>query len=153
MIRHADSCDFHQMAQLSQDATAAHWAEDVYQNMLKGEGPQRLLLVAEEAGELCGLLVALRETSDWELENIVVASHRRRRGIGGDLMDELIAKATVGGAEKILLEVRASNVAAISLYQSCGLEIWSTRKSYYSNPLEDAVLMIKKIGKSALEIS
>ena len=153
MIRRADSCDLAYLPQLSQDDTAAHWAEDVYDRMLKGNGPKRLLLVAEEAGELCGLLVALRETPEWELENVAVASHRRRRGIGRELMDELITEATAGGAEKIFLEVRSSNSVAIRLYQSCGFEIWSTRKSYYSNPLEDAVVMTKKIGKSALEIS
>ena len=153
MIRRADLRDLNQLTQLSRDDSAAHWAEDVYARMLKEAGLRRLLLVAEEAGELYGLLVALRETPEWELENIVVASQGRRRGIGRELMDELVSEAVAGGAEKILLEVRASNHAAMRLYQSCGFETVATRKSYYSNPLEDAILMARKIGNPARENS
>jgi ribosomal-protein-alanine N-acetyltransferase len=147
MIRRAKLADLEQIVNLSDaSASAAHWPVEVYASMLRGEGQARVVLVAENPSQLSiGMLVALCQTEDWELENIVVSASERQKGIGRKLMDALIAEAIAGGAEKILLEVRASNLAAIRLYQSCGFEIWSTRKSYYSNPLEDAVVMTKKM--------
>lgn len=153
MIRRAKLADLEQIKKLTMtSASAAHWPMEVYGGMLRGEGPARLLLVAENSSQLIGILVALCQTEEWELENIVVAIDQRRKGIGRELMSQFVAEARKSGAEKIFLEVRASNSAAMRLYQSCGFEIWSTRKSYYSNPLEDAVMMARKIEKSALEI-
>jgi ribosomal-protein-alanine N-acetyltransferase len=154
MVRRADSCDLENIVNLCEkSATAAHWPKEVYSRILQNEEPRRQLLVAEEVGELCGVLVALCSAEEWELENIVVASHRQLRGIGRALLKELIIAAEQANAESILLEVRKSNIAARKLYQSCGFEETGTRKSYYSNPLEDAVVMKKKIENSALEIS
>ncbi|HVP65356.1 MAG TPA: ribosomal protein S18-alanine N-acetyltransferase [candidate division Zixibacteria bacterium] len=155
MIRRAKLADLEQIEKLSAaSVSAAHWPIEVYASMLRGEGPARMLLVAENSlRSLVGVLVVLCQAEEWELENIVVAADERQKGIGRELISKLVAEANAGGAEKILLEVRVSNSPAIRLYQSCGFEIWSTRKSYYSNPLEDAIVMIKKIGKSALEIS
>jgi ribosomal-protein-alanine N-acetyltransferase len=155
MIRRANLADLVQITKLSQTSvSAAHWSTEVYASMLRGEGPARMLLVAEDTSRsLTGVLVALCQTDEWELENIVVASGERRKGIGRELMKELFAEANAARAGKIFLEVRASNSDAIRLYQRCGFEVTATRKSYYSNPLEDAVLMSKKIEKSALENS
>ena len=44
----------------------------------------------------------------------------------------------------ISLEVRASNAAAISLYKSYGFKIEAVRKRYYSNPVEDALIMWRR---------
>jgi len=155
MIRRANLADLENISKLCiTSATAAHWPIEVYASVLRGEGPVRLCLVAQDAaGILTGVLVALCQTEEWELENIVVAHDQQRKGIGREMMCRFIAEAMAHHASAILLEVRASNSAAQRFYQSCGFKIAATRKSYYSNPLEDALVMTRKFGKSALEIS
>ena len=54
------------------------------------------------------------------------------------------------GAETVLLEVRASNAAAIGLYEKYGFVRNGLRKGYYSHPKEDAVLMSARISRLAV---
>ena len=61
-------------------------------------------------------------------------------------MDKIISVANESKCENITLEVRVSNVAAISLYKKYGFIIANIRKSYYSDNHEDAYLMIKPLG-------
>jgi [ribosomal protein S18]-alanine N-acetyltransferase len=89
---------------------------------------------------VAAFLVAHRVDSEWELENIVVAEGARRGGIGARLLGELVAHARSERGSRIYLEVRESNRAARSLYRKLGFEETGLRKSYYSDPSEDAIL-------------
>jgi ribosomal-protein-alanine N-acetyltransferase len=124
--------------------TAAHWTEQQYFELFEpdGIGPQRLVLVAHEGrdGAPSGFLVARRGVDEWELENIVVAREVRRKGLGKRLLAALLAHAHETECESVFLEVRESNSAARRLYEQAGFQQTGRRKSYYSNPLEDAVL-------------
>lgn len=139
-------------------ATAAHWGEDQYRKAIQqAEGaPERLVLIAEgesmgaheskvgipaqtgKRNSLAGFLVARHVASEWELENIVVAPEFRGRGIGGHLLDVLLARATNG--RSIFLEVRESNTSARRLYVKAGFRETGRSIGYYSDPPEDAIL-------------
>jgi [ribosomal protein S18]-alanine N-acetyltransferase len=131
--------------------TAAHWDERRYQELFHPGAAERLALVAEETPGLTsvqnsssptvvGFLIARHVASEWELENIVVAPEARRKGLGKRLLEALFARARQLGGDAVFLEVRASNAAARSLYQEAGFEPTGRRKSYYTDPLEDALL-------------
>ncbi|MGA9305048.1 MAG: GNAT family N-acetyltransferase [Candidatus Sulfotelmatobacter sp.] len=90
--------------------------------------------------EILAFLIAHRVDAAWELENIVVAATARRRGIGQRLLGELIEQVRSTQGSEISLEVRESNHDARSLYRKAGFEEVGLRRSYYSNPLEDAIL-------------
>ncbi|MFZ2586598.1 MAG: GNAT family N-acetyltransferase [Alphaproteobacteria bacterium] len=64
----------------------------------------------------------------------------RRHGHARALMNQLIAHARVAPCPAITLEVRASNTPARALYESLGFSIQTTRKGYYANPVDDAVV-------------
>ena len=82
---------------------------------------------------------------DAEVLDIAVGAKFRRMGIGRKLL-QLMAEATkLRGAERIMLEVRMSNEGAKVLYLSEGYEITGTRRNYYKNPTEDAILMEKRL--------
>jgi [ribosomal protein S18]-alanine N-acetyltransferase len=130
---------------------AAHWTEQEYLRMFQYErdGAARLVLIAEslpkgasleEKSHILGFVVARHLTPEWELENIVVDPMARRKGIGRRLLDALLAEARETNSDGIFLEVRESNTAARALYQRVGFERIGQRRSYYSNPSEDAVL-------------
>jgi ribosomal-protein-alanine acetyltransferase len=87
-----------------------------------------------------GFLVAQCGSPEWELENIAVLPAFRRRGVGAALLSALQQEARTRHAERILLEVRASNQSAIGLYTQTGFQLLARRRDYYQNPKEDALL-------------
>lgn len=115
---------------------AAHWTSEQYCTLVGGG----IVLVAEDAGALCGFICAQTVAGDWEMENLVVASEFLRRGIGDKLVGELIRRAKSEAAAAILLEVRESNRAARGLYEKRGFREVGRRRGYYGNPVEDAIL-------------
>jgi [ribosomal protein S18]-alanine N-acetyltransferase len=132
-------------------ATAAHWTEQQYLQMLQPseQEPERLVLVAElplttphrdAISRIAGFSVARHVSPEWELENIVVAPAARRRGIGRQLLDALLTTARKTNSTSVFLEVRESNAAARGLYEKLGFRQTGRRHSYYSNPSEDALL-------------
>ena len=100
-------------------------------------------LVADDlsTGEVLGFITCSLIPPEAEIENIVVAGSSRKHGIGRQLLSEVIKQLGNAGIETIHLEVRASNRAAIGLYESQGFTESGRRRNYYSDPIEDAVLM------------
>lgn len=147
-VRRADAADIPVMIELeSQSPAAAHWSRQQYEGLFVATGDQqraeRLAWVAEdesEAPEVLAFLVAHRVDSEWELENIVVARSARRRGAGTRLLGEFVGHARAEQGRGIFLEVRESNQSGRALYRKAGFEETGFRKSYYSNPTEDAIL-------------
>jgi ribosomal-protein-alanine N-acetyltransferase len=131
-------------------ATAAHWSEAQYLQSFRSDSAARILLIAEAASThpttgppdtaFAAFLVARHIAPDWELENIVVAPDARRKGVGKRLLDALILHARETNSDSVFLEVRESNAAARALYEKAGFQQVGSRKSYYANPLEAAVL-------------
>ena len=76
-----------------------------------------------------------------EIASVCVDPAYRRLGGGTKLLQTLLRQARLSGAQNVYLEVRASNQAAQELYRGAGFECIGVRKRYYTNPLEDAVLM------------
>jgi ribosomal-protein-alanine N-acetyltransferase len=129
-----------------QSPAAAHWSQEQYKALFVTTGseqPGRLAWVAEDepgTPELVAFLVAHRVDTEWELENIVVAGKARRRGVAMQLLSEFVAHARAAQSNTIFLEVRQSNQSARTLYRKAGFEETGLRKSYYSDPSEDAIL-------------
>ena len=73
--------------------------------------------------------------------SLAVAPDRRRTGVGGALLRRIVECAAVAEAQTVFLEVRASNEAALALYEKSGFRRIRTIKSYYRDPTEDAVAM------------
>lgn len=76
-----------------------------------------------------------------EIASVCVDPAYRRLGGGRKLLQTLLKRARLSGAQNVYLEVRASNQAAQKLYRGAGFECIGVRKRYYTNPSEDAVLM------------
>ncbi|MGD0911341.1 MAG: ribosomal protein S18-alanine N-acetyltransferase [Terracidiphilus sp.] len=123
---------------------APHWPSETFSQMLSGEfRSRRIALVAADrgSGEVLGFAVASLVVPEAELENIAVARKAQRRGIGRQILFELVNKLRHAGIQTLHLEVRASNSAAIGLYNSLEFNETGRRPRYYSSPVEDAVLM------------
>jgi ribosomal-protein-alanine N-acetyltransferase len=96
----------------------------------------------EGAGrELIGYVIGLFLGGESEVADLAVEPSARGRGVGKLLLDQLLSESQSEGAQKVFLEVRASNMAAQALYGSRGFEVVGRRKGYYRNPVEDALLL------------
>ena len=131
---------------------APRWPEQAWRKFLDTEGhttQERLLLLAEEPqGQLSGVLAATCLQMDTELEWVLVHPGRRRQGIGRALLHTWLTWAETAHPTKALLEVRASNLPAVRLYESLGFVMAGRRKAYYHDPVEDALLMTRRFGLS-----
>lgn len=77
------------------------------------------------------------------INNLAVRPEMRRRGLGSRLLDAVMKEAGKLGAASLMLEVRESNTAARRLYERAGFNVHSVRKSYYTNPVEDALVLVR----------
>jgi [ribosomal protein S18]-alanine N-acetyltransferase len=134
----------------------AHWTQQQYEDMFRARhtATPSFVVVAKAAsaeqvgepvqaqatGQLYGFIVARNIAPEWEIENIVVIQKARRKGLGTRLLEVLIDSVRRTNSEAVFLEVRESNRGARTLYESAGFETIGRRKSYYMQPLEDAIL-------------
>ena len=86
-------------------------------------------------------LLAPRGGGQADIQTIAVADDARRRGLGRELMNALIAAASERGATEVFLEVRADNPGAQELYRSLGFEQIAVRPRYYQPDGIDALIM------------
>jgi ribosomal-protein-alanine N-acetyltransferase len=126
---------------------APHWDRAAYANLLLTDtrSVRYGAFVAMNGSELAGFVVARQVLEVCEIESIAVAVGARRQGVGTKLLQETLQWAAAGGAQRIQLEVRAGNTKAITFYQRAGLLREGLRRSYYSDPEEDAVLLGKSL--------
>ena len=105
----------------------------------------KLFYAAVKGGEVLGYIGGQLIVDELEIFNVAVDSAYRGRHIGERLVEKLCAEAAERGAERVCLEVRASNAPAIGLYLKQGFEEVGRRKNYYQKPREDAILMDKTL--------
>lgn len=110
----------------------------------------RAALVALNSGSVIGFAAATlvldpsgtaNPENRCELETIAVDAGTRRQGLGSALLNAVIAWAEERGSRRFILEVRASNSAALRLYERHGFRREGLRPNYYADPVEDAVLL------------
>jgi ribosomal-protein-alanine N-acetyltransferase len=97
------------------------------------------LAATDEQDRLVGYLVCSRYDTVWHLMNVAVAPEHRRERIATRLIDELFAEG--GSAHPYTLEVRISNRVAIEMYERFGFRSAGTRRRYYHDNGEDALIM------------
>ena len=152
LIRNAIPDDVPLIRALEQQTeTAAHWSAREYGALFSPEAPARVVLTAadeDDNSQLHGFIIARCGIDEWEIENVVVAEHQRRHGLGAALAGKLLEQARAGGVTSVLLEVRESNLAARRLYEKLGFSEIGRRRDYYREPPEDALIL--KISISVL---
>lgn len=93
-------------------------------------------------GTLVGYSFAVLIVDEAHLGNLAVDPGYRRRGIAQSLLGDLLTEARRRGVRRVTLEVRESNKIARNFYARNGFVDIAIRKSYYRNPVEDAIVML-----------
>jgi ribosomal-protein-alanine N-acetyltransferase len=95
---------------------------------------------------LAGYMIVWFVEDEAHLANIAVPPWARNRGYAQRMLDDLYGEAYLRGSRMVVLEVRASNHAAVRLYERNGFIPGGIRKDYYRRPKEDALVMVRYLG-------
>lgn len=144
-IREIGQKDIEQVHEIEKNCFSDAWSTTgILESLIQNH---TVLLGAWSDGKLMGYVIAYFSADDCEIARIAVDEPCRRKGAALKLLEELKGICLKKQAEKIILDVRQSNEAAISLYKKIGFAQDGIRKNFYEKPPENAVLMSFAIGK------
>lgn len=92
-------------------------------------------------GEIVGFCAFWLVLDEVHINNLGVAPAHRREGVASALLTRVLQEGARLGARGATLEVRASNQPAIRLYQHFGFRARGVRPAYYTQPIEDALVL------------
>lgn len=130
--------DLDDLVELEKLCFPYHWTRDQFLMGLE-RGVFRILGVRNK-GLLVGYIAFSLIEDEMEILNLAVHPGHRMQGIGENLLARAFEVCRKKGIAKSFLDVKASNVAAISLYLKFGYKKIGVRKKYYPDTGEDAVL-------------
>jgi ribosomal-protein-alanine N-acetyltransferase len=137
-IRRLGYSDLPQVIAIERRAFPTPWSLAMF--VLELSKPSGVCLAASIDDELAGYLICSRYDDVWHLMNVAVDPSRRRRGVASALLAEMLERAAHGQG-RYTLEVRTSNEGAIDLYRRFGFTAAGTRRRYYQDTGEDALIM------------
>lgn len=105
------------------------WREPQIAGLLASGGGW--LLIGEDERGLVAFALCRRAADEAELLLFATRPDRRRQGLGRAMLTRVLETARQRGARRIFLEVRATNGAALALYQACGFRQSGLRPAYY----------------------
>ncbi len=115
-------------------------------NSISGElnNPLSLWLVALDGDCVVGYVGSQTVLGGADMMNLAVLPQYRNQGVGMTLVNQLVMCLREKGAISLALEVRQSNLPAISLYEKLGFVQVGVRPNYYRNPKENALILRKE---------
>ncbi|MDU0355571.1 ribosomal protein S18-alanine N-acetyltransferase [Paraglaciecola aquimarina] len=116
------------------------WSRNVYDDCLT---PPYFAYYLEFEDQFLGYFIGMKVVDEATLIDIAVDKKNRGQGAGRKLLEHFIESCRRDNIQKVWLEVRESNFAAIRLYESVGFNIVETRRDYYPAKVgtEDAYIM------------
>ena len=139
-IREMRKEDCREVWNLQKTCFSVPWSLESLEDMFQVEGYTSLVAVEEQ--NIIGYIGIKAVLDEADITNVAVNPTVRRQGIGKQLIKHLLTYADRNKINRIFLEVRVSNEAAISLYQGAGFHKIDCRKDYYDKPREDAFIMV-----------
>ncbi|OWW47233.1 alanine acetyltransferase [Enterococcus hirae 88-15-E09] len=125
------------------------WTKDQFLMDIQQPHTQYYLLV--ENSLLQGFIGYSKVIDETEITNIAVAKKLQKKGYARQLLRFLLDREKQAGTYNVYLEVRTSNLAARHLYQSEKFRELGKRKSYYHDPVEDAIIMSTKLKTETMK--
>lgn len=135
--------DLDQVMEIENALFSVPWTkEGFFTFLLKDEN---MFFVVEEKDRILGYCSMQTVLDEGDILNVAVAKDRQREGIGAFLLNSMLMIADARGIHMVHLEVREGNATARRLYQRLGFKEDGLRKNYYSDPVENAVLMTRTV--------
>ena len=129
------------VAEIEKECFSKPWSEKAIKAAINDDLSH--FIVAKIGNEVVGYGGMYSVMGEGYIYNIAVKRKYRKFGIGTNIVNELVNYSQIKSLNFLSLEVRKSNTPAINLYSNCGFEKVGNRKNFYTNPLEDAIIMTK----------
>ncbi|MCF7913074.1 MAG: ribosomal protein S18-alanine N-acetyltransferase [Candidatus Cloacimonetes bacterium] len=117
------------------------WEEVLFLNSLQHN--LCWILAEQESERIAGYLIGQKVLDEFSIYNLAISKEYQKQGLGLWFTQSILNEMTIAGCRVFFLEVRRSNQIACNLYTKLGFSSVFIRDSYYSNPVEDAVIMVK----------
>ena len=132
----AEPDDAKKISQMEKEIFPDAWSENSVISAIERQS----VMVLKSCGVILGYCIFMYAADEGEILRIAVSDKLRRYGLGKKLLICVIEELKKHGCTNVFLEVRSSNLSAISLYKSVGFEEIGVRKNYYKDNGEDAKL-------------
>ncbi|MGE5453560.1 MAG: ribosomal protein S18-alanine N-acetyltransferase [Methylocystaceae bacterium] len=142
-LRPMQESDLDQVMKIEVVAFPTPWSRLSYEGELLNQFAS--YYVIDSDGQIAAYAGIWCVFEDAHVTNVAVDPTCRRQGYGRLLMETLINRAREKQAQRIYLEVRPSNLAAINLYREFGFLPGGVRRAYYTDNQEDALLLVKNL--------
>jgi [ribosomal protein S18]-alanine N-acetyltransferase len=127
-----ESASFH-------NPTTREW----YESELQRPDVCFIYVIRTDQHPVAGFCAFWKVVDQIHINNLAIRPAARRKGLGSRLLSVVLEEAARLGAQSATLEVRRSNVAARRLYERAGFRLTGVRTSYYTNPIEDALILTR----------
>jgi ribosomal-protein-alanine N-acetyltransferase len=145
-VRSMRQADIPTVVEIETETFSSPWQQDTFESLLDRPGVELIVMASADQGVI-GYAVLWCILDQGELANVALTPEWRGRGLGRHLIRHVIEVARSRKVGKLFLEVRASNRRAADIYQAFGFEEVGLRKNYYSDPREDARIMMATLGQ------
>lgn len=150
MFRQMREEDLSQVEMMERELFSDPWGRQGFMDTLAS--PHAYTLVAEDVGEddqelkseIVGYIVMYISFDEGEISKVAVAKKKQSCGIGASLLETMLHLGCEKNVTRYILEVRESNEPAIALYSKFHFDNIGTRRDFYENPKEDAIIMIRE---------
>ena len=133
--------DLEGVLEVERESFSSPWTREMYAWELQNRAVCHIYIVRTPDCAVAGFCAFWLVFDEIHINNVAVLPQFRGQGMGTTLMHHVLAEARRLGAKRATLEVRASNGAALRLYERLGFYVAATRKNYYSHPVEDALIL------------
>jgi ribosomal-protein-alanine N-acetyltransferase len=139
-LRRLESRDLDAVEAIERESYPTPWSRSMFDAELRKASSVAIGAFTDD-DVLVGFAFVSRYVDAWHVMNVAVSDACRRRGIASALLERLFDVTSADPRRGYTLEVRVSNTGAIRLYERLGFEARGTRRGYYTDNREDALIM------------
>ncbi len=145
LIRAMTRADLDEVSRIDAKSYPYPWTRGIFHDCLRIGYRCHVLIVDQN---LVGYSIVSHAMDEAHLLNLCIHPDNRRQGLARLMLDAVIREAQLGGADRIFLEVRPSNRAAVALYRRNDFRVIGRRPGYYPSEQgrEDAMVMVLHLG-------
>ena len=144
----SDDQDLDGVLEVEGESFSNPWTRDMYVWELQNRSVCHIFIVRTPECRVAGFCACWLVFDEVHINNVAIRPAYRGLGMGTALLRHVLAEGRRLGARRATLEVRASNAGARRLYERLGFYVAGTRRNYYTNPVEDALILWRDDGAS-----
>ena len=133
--------DLDGVLQVERESFTSPWTREMYAWELQNRAVCHIYILRTPECRVAGFCAFWLVFDEIHINNLALRSQYRGQGYGTALMHHVLIEPERLGARRATLEVRSGNAGALRLYERLGFYVAGTRRNYYTNPVEDALIL------------